>query len=376
MVGAVAVVCAVAAGGCGQSKGHATHGSSTGTGGSQTATTAANSSKQPTVSLGHFAGYRWTGKVTEVSARITVPKFLGVEVNTAAASWIGVEGYDGSRLIEFVQVGVNLGQLPNDGAGDAFWSDVAHHFHPVQLFWVKSGDQLVVRMTVRSGRWQLQISDLRSGAHRTILTDDRHTAGTAYAEWLQEDVGAGGSHSVVTPYPKLTAVRFADVKVNGQTPAAGSVLSQWMTARGSYIGTSPMRSDAFVIEPVKTSMLGNEYLAIATEDDNAVEKLLDHQLPQWTATTPAAVVNKAGRELKVLELSSFARIERLSLPPKLATLLRMRHVIVMKYSDILIGYRRGPTAYQSMMAWLPAQSVRLRTLRIKIRTALGLPTDG
>jgi hypothetical protein len=175
-----------------------------------------------------------------------------------AGTWVGAET---DSLGRFIQIGTNEGRMipPADtklgisptasGADyDAFWSDSAHHFHPVFLGPVHAGERIHASVSWIHGRWRLSIDDAALALHVHFTTQDESGPPAEEAEWLQEDVGNGAASYAVFHYPRLSAVGFQDVRVNGAAPSPAGLEPDSMHPNGTLTDTpSPLHRDAFRI---------------------------------------------------------------------------------------------------------------------------------
>lgn len=218
-------------------------------------------------------GYLWRGDVTSVSASWTVPSLTKHEPRGIAGTWIGAESPG-----RFIQIGVNEGRnAPNTDADlrflvgglkrpllYGFWSDTAHHFHPVPLPRVESGDVVSVSLQLLNGRWYLEFSDPRRSVDVKLSTPDEATGPVDDAEWLQEDVKTTYGANRLLPYPKLSAVTFTDLKANGVTPVASQLLYQRRPVRSAKtLVASLIHNDAFTVYPTTLAPARAQYIAKA-----------------------------------------------------------------------------------------------------------------
>lgn len=213
--------------------------------------------KQVISGLGAWAGYGWEGHVTSVAARWIVPRILTGSARGAAATWIGAQNSTAPGT-PFVQVGTTevrrspSGVHPISASYYAFWSDASRNYEPERLFRVAPDDSISATLALRAGRWYIAIRDDASGAAARLTTrqDTRRTFTTC--EWLQEDPLIAGTTKQVS-YPTLTDTYFADVRVNGRTPTAGSLLASWMSTPRADIGPSMPLDATFRIGRVAAS---------------------------------------------------------------------------------------------------------------------------
>lgn len=171
------------------------------------------------------AGYFWRGPVDSVSATWKVPQ---VQTNSvgSAATWIGAEtdGHPG----RFIQVGVaeglyvdpvdaKLGQPDKFLYWYAFWSDIDHGDLLQRLDLVQPGDIVHAALSQSGGRWTVELQDAYSSVDVRLSTSQEAGSPLEQADWLQEDI-RNGKTGRLGPYPRLSTVRFQDLRVNGAAP--------------------------------------------------------------------------------------------------------------------------------------------------------------
>lgn len=201
-------------------------------------------------------GYLWRGGgVRSVSATWRVPRVAPRTVGLAG-TWIGAESPG-----RFIQIGVNEGRLLSEtdwrlGLSPAevppvwyaFWSDTAHGFHPVPLGSVQPGDLVRARLTLSGGRWWLRITDRHAALMVHLSTSEEAAAPSDQAEWLQEDV-ANSRTGGLLPYPRLTAIRFQDMRVNRGSPSDPSLTPSVSPRVNRGLILAPIRDDSFTVRP-------------------------------------------------------------------------------------------------------------------------------
>jgi hypothetical protein len=198
----------------------------------------------------------WHGRVTSISASWVVPR-VATRSPGFASTWIGVEtdaGHD-----RFLQIGVNEGHNADGSRAQlglpradhpaelvAFWSDTAHHFHPVYLGGgLKPGDVVHVSLRYTRGRWWLRIRDLRSALHLSFATSQERGP-MMQAEWLQEDVINGATNRPFR-YPRLSPITVGDLEVDGAPPTRSRLFAQRFAALQPPVSVGPIRGDTFTL---------------------------------------------------------------------------------------------------------------------------------
>jgi hypothetical protein len=240
--------------------------------------------------LSHFVGYTLTGSAQSMSAKFFVPKILeGPESH--ASTWIGLE----SPSNAFIQIGVLEDKfspdLPAYYAG--FWSDDTVGFRP-QLILPKSltqaairpGDLIAVSIAAVNGGWRLHFFDAqdRLSFDRTV---DMVNTGFNSAQWLQEDPTNANSLEPL-PYPRLSGIRFTNLKFNGDSPRLGYRDESWMSLPELDFAPTPISDDSFSIERVYFTAAQAEFLNASTPYEVAANRFDDVE-NMWRTHPPSRV---------------------------------------------------------------------------------------
>lgn len=245
--------------------------------------------------LGPFAGYvGFADLVTSLSATWVVPTIDASSRAGRAATWIGAQAPGASGVAPFIQIGTNEEDSELESSSDtyyAFWSDTAHHFHPVELFPVVPGNRVSASIRLSQGRWTLTIRDASLRETKRLMTDQETTGTFNEAEYLQEDVTNGRTGTPFS-YPTLSPVRFSRLTFNGKTARDGEVESQWMSvAAGHSVGPGPVADAAFSVGPRMLSAAACRYLDVVAPLNRAWARLralgLTSSVPQLRAATDA-----------------------------------------------------------------------------------------
>ncbi len=205
-------------------------------------------------SVGAFAGYSWHGRVTSVQASWVVPRILpGSPRGASAATWISAQapGSGPSGSGPFIQIGINewVDQYPNHRLRldyFAFWSDTKRRYLDQPLFDVGPGDTVSAVLKLANGRWILGIMDETSGTNAYFSTSEDAHGSFNDASWLQEHVvGFRRQHF---PYPRLSAVEFRGLEVDGTPPPTHALCVGLMSEAGHTLAPTPLRADSFGLQ--------------------------------------------------------------------------------------------------------------------------------
>jgi hypothetical protein len=193
---------------------------------------------------GRFAGYYEKAyAVTSVQATWTVPQLAITSRPGRAGTWVGALAPGPANAAPFIQIGTNEerehSRYGNSDHYYVFWSDTAHHFHPVGLFGVVPGDRVRASLQHDGGHWILRAYDLDSRIHRQVRTAEETSARFNEGQWYQEDITETRSGRAY-PYPTLTPTRFRGLRINGGRPADEG----WMTSQRMTTPTVAVAPDA------------------------------------------------------------------------------------------------------------------------------------
>jgi len=225
-----------------------------------------------------FGGYRyWPTVVRSVSAIWRVPAISAKSPDGNASTWIGAQNEKGGY--PFIHVGTTENDILGSRFYFAFWSDTAVDFHPQPMHPVAPGDWVEVSMTRREAAWHLVLDYLTSGRVTTTNVTYGGVAPFTQAEWLQEDPTPSNITEVDLSYPKMTDVRFTEVRLNGGAPHLALANGQTLMATGGVFRVpTPFAADAFGLVP--PTGYGRQYLADVYPMDMAIDAY-DVQLFGW-----------------------------------------------------------------------------------------------
>jgi hypothetical protein len=240
-----------------------------------------------------FAGYEWRGHVSSVEASWTVPEIVLGSPCGGAATWIGAHAP--GQTGPFIQVGTSEECLaPStsiagahfdvpDTRYAAFWSDKARHFVGQELFPANAGDQVAASLTLARQRWTVAIVDTTTGGWARFTTPEEANASFNQAQWTQVDLTSTRTRRL-GPYPRLTGVRFRDLKVDSAIPAYADLYSTWISVDGTHVAPSPLYNDSFTLQHATLSAAGVQYDDIVQVEQEASERF-DRELVRWTSRT-------------------------------------------------------------------------------------------
>jgi hypothetical protein len=259
---------------------------------------ASPASRPDRLNFGTFAGYVRVAPIRSVGATLTVPRITG-QAAGAGATWIAAEADTPSaRRAPFIQVGVSeIRRSGTPDAYDAFWTDTARGFVPVDLFVVHPDDRLTAGLTLTHHRWIVAIADLRTGRHVRFATREDADASFHTAEWLQEDPFNPTTRRS-EPYPQFSGFHISNLTANGSPPPPASTNIQWMSRGRQVLEPTALRHDAFTLTLTTATLTPPARRYLTSEQaftDASIQPLT--QLADATATTPHARTVKWVRQV-------------------------------------------------------------------------------
>jgi hypothetical protein len=164
------------------------------------------------------------------------------------STWIGVQDprWAGGP---FIQVGT-IDERDGAGFDDyyAFWSDTAHHFHPVGMLSVLPGERVSATLALVGHRWRIRLVDHTSQQTRQVFTRNETHAVLRQAEWLQEDPSFGTyPHVRRLPYAPTVPVHFSALRANGSVPRAHDLFAATMVLPHTDLAPNAVHRDAFTV---------------------------------------------------------------------------------------------------------------------------------
>lgn len=172
----------------------------------------------------NWSGYAITGGTyTRVTGNWTVPTVTPSSTDAYSSSWVGIDGYNDSDLI---QTGTEQDSIGGRAEYQAWWEILPAAETPISSITVSPGDTIQASISQGAGgRWTISIQDLTSA--QTFTTQQSYSGPLSSAEWIEEAPQVNGSISPMADYGEST---FVPETVNGGnpgfTPADAGVLVQ------------------------------------------------------------------------------------------------------------------------------------------------------
>jgi hypothetical protein len=169
----------------------------------------------------NWSGYAITGSnFTKVVGNWNVPQVQtptkAVRKNTYSSSWVGIDGFDNSHLI---QAGTEQDWVHRTKFYQAWWEILPAPETPITTLTIHPGDAMSVSITEgASSIWTISISDTTT--HQSFSIVRSYSGPRTSAEWIQE-APTIGRHRVATLAPDSNVV-FDRGRVNLVNPGLTS----------------------------------------------------------------------------------------------------------------------------------------------------------
>ena len=185
----------------------------------------------------NWSGYAITGSgYTAVTGSWVVPSVSASRQPSYSSSWIGIDGFNNSNLI---QTGTEQDYYSGSAHYNAWWEILPAAETPISSITVHPGDHMSASITLKNGStWTISIKDDTTGASFSI--DKTYNGQRTSAEWIQEAPTVGG-HTATLAHFSLTT--FDPGTVNGGSPNLSASDSGVMIQKGHQVST-PSTPDA------------------------------------------------------------------------------------------------------------------------------------
>ena len=255
----------------------------------------------------------------------------------------------------------------------AFWSATDKSFHPVRLFAVHPGDQILAELVHAGGRWAVTIRDRTSGAHAGLVTGDEARSSFTEAKWVQEDI-TNAQTSTPFPYPdRMSTVRFAHIAVDSRPPAQNGVQSMWMSENRRNLAPSPLSHDSFSLRDAQLAPAGLTYLQIAAPEDAATQAFT-LQMAHWTTHTARPVIMAQSARFATALRGNMRALGHARWPGQDEPLVRELHGDMQRLLAQATSVAHIPAA--RLKAWeatFARDTIPMGTTATQLRQALGIP---
>ena len=173
-----------------------------------------------------------TGAYHSITGQWIVPTVKATRRSTYSSSWIGIDGFNNSSLI---QTGTEQDYASGHAQYYAWWeilpaseTEISPSSYPVQ-----PGDHMSASITNDGGgTWTITLSDTTAGW--TFSTNQAYSGPGTSAEWIEEAPTIGGTVAKLAHYGQTT---FNPGTVNGGNPALVSSESGVMIQKQKQVST-------------------------------------------------------------------------------------------------------------------------------------------
>lgn len=165
-------------------------------------------------SSSNWSGYALSGTAGEynsITGTWVVPTVQPSRGSTYSSSWIGIDGFNNSDLI---QTGTEQDYYSGSAHYDSWWEILPASETVITTMTVKPGDQMSASIkNDDNGDWTITINDLTE--NESFTTTQAYSGPAESAEWIQEAPTIGGHVATLANYGETT---FNPGTVNGGNP--------------------------------------------------------------------------------------------------------------------------------------------------------------
>ena len=216
-------------------------------------------------SSSNWSGYAVTsGPYTSITGRWTVPTVAPSSKATYSSSWVGIDGFNSSTLI---QTGTD--QVYASGAAhySAWWEIVPSAGAIYTSMTVHPGDEMsaTIAKNATGGTWTITLIDTTSG--ETFSTTQSYSGTGSSAEWIQEAPTVGTKVASLAHYSPTT---FHGT-VNGENPRLVPSNGGTMVQNGVRVSTPSApdsRSGSFSVRSVIRKLPSQQDLKLHCTEGN------------------------------------------------------------------------------------------------------------
>lgn len=179
----------------------------------------------------NWSGYAVTGNgIARVTGSWTVPSVSSSHKATYSSTWVGIDGFNNSSLI---QTGTEQDFFNHAPHYAAWWEILPAAETVIPGITVRPGDHFSATITRGAGStWTITLSDDSTG--QSFTTSQTYTGPQTSAEWIQEAPTVGGRIATLADYGLVT---FDPGTVNGANPALTSTDGGAMVQRKAQVST-------------------------------------------------------------------------------------------------------------------------------------------
>ncbi|WP_206885789.1 G1 family glutamic endopeptidase [Alicyclobacillus mali (ex Roth et al. 2021)] len=163
-------------------------------------------------SASNWSGYAVTGSTyNDITGNWIVPAVSPSKKNTYSSSWIGIDGFNNSDLI---QTGTEQDYVNGHAQYDAWWEILPAPETVISSMTIAPGDHMSAHIHNNgNGTWTITLTDVTR--NETFSTTQSYSGPGSSAEWIQEAPEIGGRIATLANYGETT---FDPGTVNGGNP--------------------------------------------------------------------------------------------------------------------------------------------------------------
>lgn len=178
----------------------------------------------------NWSGYAKSGTYTAITGKWTVPSVSSSSGATYSSSWIGIDGFTNSNLI---QTGTEQDYYNGRAHYAAWWEILPASATFITSLTIHPGDHMSASIKKGSGsNWTISISDTTTG--HSFSTTKTYNGPHSSAEWIEEAPTVGGRQAKLAHYSTFT---FDPGTVNGTNPNLSSSNRGVMIQSGHQVST-------------------------------------------------------------------------------------------------------------------------------------------
>jgi len=182
-------------------------------------------------SSSNWSGYAITGgPYNSITGEWTVPSVQASSKGTYSSSWIGIDGFNNSNLI---QTGTEQDYYSGSAHYGAWWEILPAAETVIPSLTIHPGDVMSASIqNLGSGQWSITLKDVTT--NQSFTTQQAYSGPGSSAEWIQEAPTVGGRVATLAKYGQAT---FDPGTVNGVVPSLTAAESGVMVQRRSQVST-------------------------------------------------------------------------------------------------------------------------------------------
>jgi hypothetical protein len=182
-------------------------------------------------SSSNWSGYAITGGTyNSITGEWIVPTVQPTSKPTYSSTWIGIDGFNNSNLI---QTGTEQDYYNGSAHYYAWWEILPAPETVISNMTIHPGDRMSADIqNLGGGQWSITIQDLTTG--QSFTTQQSYSGPQTSAEWIEEAPTVGGRIATLAPYGQTT---LDPGTVNGGNPNLVASEGGAMIQNGSQVST-------------------------------------------------------------------------------------------------------------------------------------------